>query len=382
MESMKEVKLTREELYNLVWSESLLSLSKKYVISDVGLRKKCIKMAIPLPDLGYWTCVQFGKKLPSKKPLPESKGDNCVILMLREEGDNKDIDSNIVKLSTLIEEVEKDSRLNLKVPERLTNPDKIIISVKDDLYKKHIWRKDDSVVTSSSGFLSISVNPKNVSRALRLLDTLIKALRFRGHNFANKNGNVYVVIGEEEMMLSCREKHSKEIIKEKYGDRTITKPNGILSIRMEESYNVKEWIDGKILLEEQLSKIIASIELKGLKLKEERIAREKYWAEQKEKDRIAKELQDRKEKELNDFKEIFRMAQRHEKAEAIRRYAQKFENWIISKSTMTDELLNKIEWMRKKADWYDPFIEAYDELLNDIDREELKLTKQLFPWLK
>jgi len=338
-------------------------------------------MAIPLPDLGYWSCVQFGKKLPSRKPLPEFKGDNYVDLKLREEGDSTDIDPYLSKRATLIEQIEKDSRINLKVPERLTNPDQIIISVKDNLYKKDVWRKDD-VVTSSSGFLSISVAPKNVARALRLLDTLIKAFRFRGHNFINKNGNVYIVVGQEEMMLSCREKHSKEIIKEKYGDRTITKPNGILSIRIEESYNVKEWLDGKILLEEQMSKIIASIELRGLKLKEERLAREKYWAEQKEKDRIAKELQDRKEKELNDFKDIFRMAQRHEKAEAIRRYAQKFENWIISENTLTEELKNKIEWMRNKADWYDPFVEAYDELLNDIDRDELKLTKQLFPWLK
>ena len=36
-------------MYDLVWSEPMLSLSKKYNISDVGLRKTCIRMSIPMP---------------------------------------------------------------------------------------------------------------------------------------------------------------------------------------------------------------------------------------------------------------------------------------------------------------------------------------------
>ncbi len=46
---MSKAKLSREELYNLVWSEPFSTLSKKYAISDVGLRKACIRMNIPLP---------------------------------------------------------------------------------------------------------------------------------------------------------------------------------------------------------------------------------------------------------------------------------------------------------------------------------------------
>jgi len=51
---MKEVKFTRQELYDLVWTESMLTLAKKYDISDVGLRKKCNKLEIPIPNAGYW----------------------------------------------------------------------------------------------------------------------------------------------------------------------------------------------------------------------------------------------------------------------------------------------------------------------------------------
>ena len=55
--------LSRKELYKLVWSESLLSLSRKYAISDVGLRKICIKMRIPHPKNGDWAKMEAGKKV-------------------------------------------------------------------------------------------------------------------------------------------------------------------------------------------------------------------------------------------------------------------------------------------------------------------------------
>lgn len=38
---MDSIILTRQQLFDLVWKESLLSLSKQYLISDVGLRKIC-----------------------------------------------------------------------------------------------------------------------------------------------------------------------------------------------------------------------------------------------------------------------------------------------------------------------------------------------------
>jgi len=60
---MNKVSFTRKELYDLVWSNSMLSLSKKYDISDVGLRKICIRMNIPLPRVGYWEKLKAGKRL-------------------------------------------------------------------------------------------------------------------------------------------------------------------------------------------------------------------------------------------------------------------------------------------------------------------------------
>lgn len=71
---------TRQQLYDIVWTRSLLSLSKEFAISDVGLRKACIRMNIPLPPNGHWVRVQFGKKV-KRIVLPIAKGEEHVITL-------------------------------------------------------------------------------------------------------------------------------------------------------------------------------------------------------------------------------------------------------------------------------------------------------------
>lgn len=47
-------KLTRQELYELVWSMPMTKVGKQLEISDVAVRKICIKYDIPRPPQGYW----------------------------------------------------------------------------------------------------------------------------------------------------------------------------------------------------------------------------------------------------------------------------------------------------------------------------------------
>ena len=61
--------LTREKLYELVWSEPLRALSKRFGISDVALAKRCRAAHIPLPGLGYWSRKEAGKWV-TQFPLP------------------------------------------------------------------------------------------------------------------------------------------------------------------------------------------------------------------------------------------------------------------------------------------------------------------------
>jgi hypothetical protein len=213
------------------------------------------------------------------------------------------------------------------------------------------------------------------------MDTLIKALKHRGHNVEIEYDKTNVVVEGEKIPICFRETLTRVTVQGKYGDYTHNQATGKLSIKIDKSYSPKEWVEGKKPIEELLPNILVYLEMAGKRLKEERIERERYWANQRKKERKEKKIQDRQEKELNDFKDLFRNAKRHAKAEDIRKYADELERVAKEKNILNDDLKDKIEWARKKADWYDPFIEADDKLMEGIDRDDLKLEKKTFRWL-
>ena len=55
---------SRVELYELVWVKPMTHLAKELGLSDVGLRKICVKFGISLPPRGHWSRLQFGKQDP------------------------------------------------------------------------------------------------------------------------------------------------------------------------------------------------------------------------------------------------------------------------------------------------------------------------------
>jgi hypothetical protein len=61
--------MSREELYELVWAEPLLSLSQRFGLSDNGLRKRCKAMNVPIPPQGYWQRARAGR-YGRRVPLP------------------------------------------------------------------------------------------------------------------------------------------------------------------------------------------------------------------------------------------------------------------------------------------------------------------------
>jgi hypothetical protein len=62
-------RLSRQELYERVWSEPMRTLAATFGISDVALKKTCARAHIPTPERGYWAKKDAGK--PTRQaPLP------------------------------------------------------------------------------------------------------------------------------------------------------------------------------------------------------------------------------------------------------------------------------------------------------------------------
>ena len=371
---MEKQTLSRKELYDLAWSESMLSLSRKYSISDVGLRKICIRMSIPIPQNGHWQKIQFGKKVNQPPLTSNYAGDGEVTLTIRSE-DMKHVSADgLSPLKTLQNEIENTLKSILTVPEKLTNPDKLIVAARESLNSKDRY-EHNGLVSCQRDELDIKVAKPNVARALRFMDTLIKALRVRGHDIQMKNDATNVIVEEGDIKVQFREKLKREIVKGTHWDSAVYHPTGILAFQIN-NYSPKEWKDGKFPIEDQLSKIIAQLELTGKEKKEWRIQSNKESELRKEKERIEKEFQMQKEKDLAAFKETLQKASRWHKAVNLRSYIDSVEQKAIENKGISEDLRNWLEWARKKAAWYDPFIECDDELLNEVNRETLTLKQK------
>jgi hypothetical protein len=74
-------RLTRQQLYDLVWSEPLRTLALRLKISDVALKKHCARERIPAPERGYWNKRQAGKKTNQVALPPRPPGMNDEILI-------------------------------------------------------------------------------------------------------------------------------------------------------------------------------------------------------------------------------------------------------------------------------------------------------------
>ena len=380
METPEESKkLTRQELYDLVWSKSMTALAKEYNISDNGLRKICKKLDIPLPQLGHWQKLQYGKEVKII-PLPKDfEGEETITLNERKEGNNNE-NNVIVEYHKLIKQITEDTSLSFDVPERLSNPDILIVEAKNDFdSRKHekyaIYR---GIMSTSSGIVSVSVAPKNSNRALRIMDIIIKLLKQRGHNVIVKGNTTFAVVKGEEIKIRLREKLKMIVTKnEKYSwNNTDYVPTGILSFKIDE-YPEKEFNDTiNQTLEKQLPKILTKLELVSVQLKKRREEIEN-WHRELNKIREAEEaIKKRKSTEIENFKKLLDESERCKKAVDIRNYIKQVENNAIKDNNLSEELTNWINWANNKADWYDPITKKEDEILNENDINDILNPKQ------
>jgi len=257
-----------------------------------------------------------------------------------------------------------------RVPAKLTNPDILIVNTKEyfDAGSSFYWRHNHRF-PEQNDVHDIDTTHKTFPRALRIMDTLIKILRDRGHDIEIKYGKTNAVIYGQDIETKLREKY--RVVDEprgKYDSRNL-EPTGILSFIIEPGhYHQKTINDGQDLLETKLETIITKLETLGELKREEHIKNEEWHKQYQEKLRIEKEIRDHKEKELSDFKLIFQRAFRFHHSNIIRGYISSVENRAKASGNPDDEMRAWINWANEKVDWYDPLVNRNDDTLDDCDK--------------
>lgn len=376
---MTKMTLTREELYELVWSKPVIHIAKEYGFSDNGIRKICKKHDIPLPKSGYWSKLKFNKKVDKIK-LPKQNDS----LQISLEKTNNLLYTGAHPLSELAlrkKEIEETKGLSLTVPSRLSNAHKYTLATKTYQEKLFLRNKTRNwnIELNSRDVLSINVSEKLLGRALRFMDTLVKVLEKRGYQ-VKANNKTEVVIKEQTYSLRLTEKNRRVKRETNHSwDSYDFEPTGNMCLKIDRSYPIKEWSDSKSkFLEERLVDILAWLELRAKRDEQEAIEwaiRHKQYEEQRKRE---EELQKLKDKELAMFESLFHTATRWHKSQYLRNYIKEFEQYAIKSNTLDLDKEKWIKWAKEKADWFDPFIEKEVELLKDIDRDTLKPKKKSF----
>lgn len=354
-------KFTRKQLYDLVWSKSLTQLAKEYNISDNGLRKICKKHNIPLPKMEHWQKVQYGKKVDVIL-LPKGDNEKEVQISLdgREIGGKEE--HILTKITRVSKEIEKACGSILIVPEKLAKPHFLIREARDDfkLKKKSSYHGFPQSIHTDWEMISISVQKENVARALRFMNTFIKVANKRGHDVEIKDRATIIRVDGEEYNIRLRERHNRVVVSETPWRRTELVPNGKFVFKLD-NRPYKEWQDGKVDLEEQLSKIIAFIEIQSVEDKEQR----ERWRIAQEKADIQREIE-RKLQAERDWEEkkaqiLIGHATEWRKAKELQEFIQEVE----AKSTNpTQKVKDWLKWAKEKQALLDPLSDGSESLID------------------
>ena len=62
--------MSREKLYELVWSKPLTSVAADFGVSSVAIKKVCRRQQVPTPPRGYWAKIEAGARV---SPIPLSE---------------------------------------------------------------------------------------------------------------------------------------------------------------------------------------------------------------------------------------------------------------------------------------------------------------------
>jgi hypothetical protein len=161
-------KVTREELYELVWKTPMSRLAHLFGVSDVALAKTCKSWNVPRPGRGYW--AQKAAGLPVQKdPLPAAPDARERWLVMVDE-----------PLEPAPPPAPRRASPKVSIPQNLKHAHDVIAEL-GALLGNATRDEHDRLVVPGPRHAVLAVSLTTHRRALLLLDALTKSLIARAH---------------------------------------------------------------------------------------------------------------------------------------------------------------------------------------------------------
>lgn len=372
------MRLSRQELYDQVWSEPMKAVAARYALSDVGLKKICVKNRIPVPSRGYWQRLEAGQS-PRKIALPEWPGASEIDIRVKP----KDVISTPGSKPEEPASVAEAKEAAITVPERLDRP-----HVATQALRKALGaRKPDEYgaihCVVQDAFL-VRIHPDSKDRALRIADAFAKACEKRGFEFqpgregSRWQGQLRVVVDGMDFAFSIEERMRREPYrmtaaeqakKDRGGFVWAPKyqhvPTGALTLKIDPAYGSglrQSWTDGR---SRKVEDCLGDVMLGLRRLAVWRIAeRDEHRRKQERHDREQQRraaLKDRIEAEREAVTQLEEDARDWRRAEEIRAF--------VAARGAPDADGSWAAWALAQADRIDPLRESPPSILDTPEKD-------------
>lgn len=389
----------RKKLYDEIWTEPMTSVAKRYKISDVGLRKICVKLAVPVPPRGYWAKIEAGQKI-DRTPLRASNVHPTFTRSINIEEVDEAFErrvlaaresSPVLALDEAHYQPLADSALQTKEVKQVASA-----------LKKN--KPVDGVISwAGYGWADVSVSEGSVARALSLLDRFAWSVSAIGGTFivgqapapsqnsrpirGEKNDRSRFDFHGEEYYVRIKERIiKKEVVepvpnepsrpgrprKERPSAWVYRSPkfeyiptgNLVLSVqRVGSHYELQKTEDTKTSsIEAKLNALIFRLEEISLRRKVESEIRHEKRLEYQRLTGVWEIQKSRKDALLKQFSTFENMAKNADRADALRRLVKRANN----QSETPPALLNSLELISLMADWLDPLIRKHWPDVDDV----------------
>ena len=283
----------------------------------------------------------------------------------------------------------RESQASISVPAELADPHLLVRAAAARLKRRDGWDHPAGVRSAPKEVLDLQVTRNTLDRALRLMDTLLKALEPSGFTARvdAEKGETLLVGGGTTLTVSVveqitRTSHTPTRAEVRARDRYYDsfrvgarveypnipqfdwQPTGRLTLTVG-SWPSRKWNDTeRSLIDARLSGIVAAIvglaEAKRAKEEEEERRRRTY-----EEARAQYEAQVcARSEERRRLRSQFRDASRLQRANRLREFIAAVEDRAHHDGEPTPEKLQWIEWAKAKADWIDPLVRRSDPILD------------------
>lgn len=365
---------SRSKLYEKVWTTPMRTLAKEFGLSDVGLSKLCRRHDIPVPGLGHWARVRFGKDT-KRTPLPPRKDEEEAIVVAATEYRACEPPKDATPKPKLMIEVAEDREIR--------HP----LAIRTRRLFRAATKDQRGILCPKEGTVPhLFVTATALPRALRILDGLLFAIEGQGYilKWPEKEKEKLTINVDSEaihfaIFESIQQKDhvptKEELARQKQWSWDRPKwdfvATGKLSISLEElPYGLKtlrkSWSDGKYQrLEDCLGPFIQNLPRAALAIRLDREESERQRQQWAEEAKQRKEANRRQAEYTRKAKLVIRLSNELDQSKQVLQFAA-----VLRSATNTQDLNDdKRNELSEMAEWS----ENYASALNPLSRLERAL---------